>query len=341
MEVIKQRTIEKKLAKNFDPIAFFERFGVFIFMVILLVFFYTQNHSFLTTNNIYNILTEVSIFGIMAVGMTFVILTAGIDLSVGSVLAVCGMAAAYVMKGLFLSPPNAHFFGSYAWLVGLIICLSFGIFIGFLHGLGVTLLRLPPFIITLGGMTIWRGLTLVISDGAPISGFNEAYRFWGRGNILGISVPVWIFAFVALAGFLALHKTRWGRFVYAIGGNPEAARLAGVNINRVLVSVYVVMGCLAGLAGFVQSARLGSAEAVAGYSFELRVIASVVIGGTSLMGGYGRVMGTIFGSLIMGILINGLVLMNVTAYYQQIVTGLIIILAVAFDTYAKSRRGAL
>ncbi|EJQ8104073.1 ABC transporter permease, partial [Escherichia coli] len=134
---------------------------------------------------------------------------------------------------------------------------------------------------------------------------------------------------------LALHKTRWGRFVYAIGGNPEAARLAGVNVKRVLVS------CLAGLAGFILSARLGSAEAVAGISFELRVIASVVIGGTSLMGGYGRIGGTIIGSIIMGILINGLVLMNVSAYYQQIITGLIIVLAVAFDTYAKSRRGAL
>jgi inositol transport system permease protein len=146
---------------------------------------------------------------------------------------------------------------------------------------------------------------------------------------------------IALGGYLALHKTRWGRFVYAIGGNPEAARLAGVNVKRVLVSVYVLIGCLAGLAGFILSARLGSAEAVAGISFELRVIASVVIGGTSLMGGYGRIGGTIIGSIIMGILINGLVLMNVSAYYQQIITGLIIVLAVAFDTYAKSRRGAL
>ncbi|KQJ41821.1 ABC transporter permease, partial [Escherichia coli] len=166
-------------------------------------------------------------------------------------------------------------------------------------------------------------------------------RWWGRGELLGISIPIWIFAIVAIGGYLALHKTRWGRFVYAIGGNPEAARLAGVNVKRVLVSVYVLIGCLAGLAGFILSARLGSAEAVAGISFELRVIASVVIGGTSLMGGYGRIGGTIIGSIIMGILINGLVLMNVSAYYQQIITGLIIVLAVAFDTYAKSRRGAL
>lgn len=246
--------------------------------------------------------------------MTFVILTAGIDLSVGSILAVCAMTAAYVIKGDNFTTVDVSAWGGMSWLIGLGICLSMGTAIGFLHGLGVTRLRLPPFIVTLGGMTIWRGLTLVINDGAPIAGFDPGYRWWGRGELLGISIPIWIFALVAIGGYLALHKTRWGRFVYAIGGNPEAARLAGVNVKRVLVSVYVLIGCLAGLAGFILSARLGSAEAVAGISFELRVIASVVIGGTSLMGGYGRIGGTIIGSIIMGILINGLVLMNVSAY---------------------------
>ncbi|EOE0521725.1 ABC transporter permease [Providencia stuartii] len=326
--------------KKIDFIAFFERFGVLIFMVLLVLFFQTQNSNFLTERNITNILTEVSIYGIMAVGMTLVILTAGIDLSVGSILAVCAMTAAFVIKGDNLVGLDPNAWGGMSWLVGLAICLAVGIGIGFLHGLGITRLNIPPFIVTLGGMTIWRGLTLVINDGAPISGFDAGYRWWGRGELLGISVPIWIFAIVALIGYLALHKSRWGRFVYAVGSNQEAARLAGVNVKRVLVSVYVVIGCLAGLAGFVLSARLGSAEAVAGMTFELRVIASVVIGGTSLMGGYGRIGGTIIGSIIMGILINGLVLMNVSAYYQQIITGLIIILAVAFDTYAKNRRGA-
>ena len=227
-----------------------------------------------------------------------------------------------------------------SWLIGLGICLAMGTAIGFLHGLGVTRLRLPPFIVTLGGMTIWRGLTLVINDGAPIAGFDQGYRWWGRGELLGISIPIWIFAIVALGGYLALHKTRWGRFVYAIGGNPEAARRRGERQARAGQRLRADW-LLAGLAGFILSARLGSAEAVAGISFELRVIASVVIGGTSLMGGYGRIGGTIIGSIIMGILINGPVLMNVSAYYQQIITGLIIVLAVAFDTYAKSRRGAL
>ncbi|WP_279051128.1 ABC transporter permease [Cedecea davisae] len=303
-QIISKSETPAKKASRFDPIAFFERFGVLIFMFLLLIFFQSQNSIFLTERNIFNILTEVSIYGIIAVGMTFVILTAGIDLSVGSILAVCAMTAAYVIKGDNFTTVDPNAWGGFSWLLRLGICLALGTVIGFLHGLGVTRLRLPPFIVTLGGMTIWRGLTLVINDGAPIAGFDPGYRWWGRGEMLGISIPIWIFAIVAVLGYLALHKTHWGRFVYAIGGNPEAARLAGI-------------------------------------SFELRVIASVVIGGTSLMGGYGRISGTIIGAIIMGILINGLVLMNVSAYYQQIITGLIIVLAVAFDTYAKNRRGAL
>lgn len=324
-----------------DFIAFFERFGVLIFLILLIIFFQSQNGAFLSQRNIFNVLTEVSIFGIMAVGMTFVILTAGIDLSVGSILAVCAMFAAYIIKGDNTVTVESGAWGGMSWLLGLGICLALGTFIGWLHGLGVTKLKLPPFIVTLGGMTIWRGVTLVINNGSPIAGFDEGYRWWGRGDLFGVPIPVLIFCLVAIVGYFALHKTRWGRYVYSVGGNPEAARLAGVNINRTLVSVYVVIGALAGLAGFILSARLGSAESVAGVAFELRVIASVVIGGTSLMGGYGRITGTIFGSIIMGVLINGLVLMDVSAYYQQIIMGIIIILAVSFDTYAKSRRGAI
>ncbi|QDJ12693.1 sugar ABC transporter permease [Mergibacter septicus] len=324
-----------------DLVAFFERFGVLIFLFLLIIFFQLQNSAFLSERNIFNILTEVSIFGIMAVGMTFVILTAGIDLSVGSILAVCAIFAAHIIKGSNTVTVEVGAWHGYSWLIGIVVCLAMGTAIGWLNGLGITKLKLPPFIITLGGMTIWRGLTLVINDGAPIAGFDSGYRWWGRGDLFGIPVPVIIFAIVAILGYIALHKTRWGRYVYAVGGNPEAARLAGVNINRTLVSVYVVMGALAGLAGFILSARLGSAESVAGVGFELRVIASVVIGGTSLMGGYGRVTGTIFGAIIMGVLINGLVLMDVSAYYQQIIIGLVIILAVSFDTYAKNRRGAI
>ena len=236
-QIISKTQVPAKRGGRLDPIAFFERFGVLIFMILLLIFFQLQNSNFLSERNIFNILTEVSIYGIMAVGMTFVILTAGIDLSVGSILAVCAMTAAYVIKGDNFTTVDPNAWGGMSWLIGLGICMAMGTAIGFLHGLGVTRLRLPPFIVTLGGMTIWRGLTLVINDGAPIAGFDAGYRWWGRGELLGISIPIWIFALVAIGGYLALHKTRWGRFVYAIGGNPEAARLAGVNVKRVLVSV--------------------------------------------------------------------------------------------------------
>ena len=303
--------------------------GILPILILIVAVFGFIAPNFFTESNLLNITRQASINIVLAAGMTFIILTGGIDLSVGSILGTTAVAAMVVS----LSPEFA--------MLSIPAALMLGLLLGLFNGALVAFAGLPPFIVTLGGMTIWRGLTLVINDGAPIAGFDAGYRWWGRGELLGISIPIWIFALVAVGGYLALHKTRWGRFVYAIGGNPEAARLAGVNVKRVLVSVYVLIGCLAGLAGFILSARLGSAEAVAGISFELRVIASVVIGGTSLMGGYGRIGGTIIGSIIMGILINGLVLMNVSAYYQQIITGLIIVLAVAFDTYAKSRRGAL
>lgn len=333
---------KSKVDNKFDFINFFERFGVFIFLVILLVFFQSQNGNFLSSRNIFNILTEVSIYGIMAIGMTFVIITTGIDLSVGSILAFCAILAAYVIKdGEFVLVVQDQW-GGYSWLIALVICLVVGTFIGFLHGLGITKLKIPPFIVTLGGMTIWRGATLIVNNGSPISGFDAGYRWWGRGDLFGIvPVPVAVLIVVVIIGYIALHKTKWGRFVYSVGGNTEAARLAGVDINKTLISVYTVIGLLAGLSGFILSARLGSAESIAGVSFELRVIASVAIGGTSFLGGYGKVSGTVLGSLIMGVLINGLVLMGISAYWQQVIMGIIIILAVSFDTYAKSRRGAI
>jgi inositol transport system permease protein len=318
--------------RGFDVVGFMEKYGVLLFLVLLILLFTAYNPRFLSARNITNILTEVSIYGIIGVGMTYVILTGGVDLAVGSLLAFASMAGAYVVRAL-----GGDFM--LAWLVALLISCVIGTAAGYLHGKTVTKFNVPPFIVTLGGMTIWRGMTLIINDGGPISGFGAGYRWWGRGDILGVPVPVLVFGIVALAGYITLRYTRYGRQVYAVGGNPEAARLSGLNVNYVLTSVYVITGLLAGLAGFLLSARLGSAEAVAGIGYELRVIASVVIGGTSLFGGIGGVGGTVIGALLIGVLINGLVMMNVSAYYQQVIIGVIIVLAVAFDTYAKSRRG--
>lgn len=316
--------------KNFEFVGFLDKYGVLLFLVALIVIFTIYNPLFLSPRNIKNILTEVSIYGIIGVGMTYVILTGGIDLAVGSLLAFAAICGAYLMQAL-----GGDFV--MGWLVALFAACAVGTAAGYVHGKVVTRFSVPAFIVTLGGLSVWRGATLIVNDGAPISGFNEAFRWWGRGDVLGIPVPVLVFLVVALVGYVALRYTRFGRQVYAVGGNPEAARLSGLSVPSVVLSVYVITGFLAGLAGFLLSARLGSAEAVAGTGYELRVIASVVIGGTSLFGGLGGVGGTVIGALLIGVLINGLVIMNVSAYYQQVVIGIIIVLAVGFDTYAKSR----
>ena len=323
---------EQSAGTRIDWIRFFERYGTSVVLVALIVFFATQNERFLSLRNVSNILTEVSIYGVIAVGMTFVILTRGVDLAVGSLLGFAGITAAMAAKAV----GNPDF----AWLVALATALAVGGGVGLLQGKAVTWLGVPPFIVTLGGLTIWRGATLLANDGAPVSGLDPSYRWWGSGDVFGLPAPVLVFAIVALAGYVVLRHTRYGRHVYAVGGNPEAARLTGLNVKGILTSVYIIVGFTAGLAGFLLSARLGSAEAVAGTGYELRVIASVIIGGASLFGGVGGIGGAMVGVLLIGVLGNGLVIMNVSAYFQQIVIGAIIVAAVAFDTFAKSRRGA-
>ena len=197
---------------------------------------------------------------------------------------------------------------------------------------------MPPFVVTLGGLTAWRGAALLFSGGGPISGFAPEYTWWGQGRIEGVPVPVIIFLTAAVVAHVVLRATRFGLHVHAVGGNGPAADANGVNAVRVVLLVYVIVGFTCGLASFLLSARLNSAEAVAGQGYELTVIASVVIGGTSLFGGIGTIFGTVIGTVLIGVLLNGLVLMNVSSYIQQIIIGVIIVLAVAFDTFAKSRR---
>lgn len=311
--------------------AWLRTYGNVAFLILLVIFFTTQNARFLSARNLTNILTEVSIYGIISVGMSFVILTAGVDLAVGSLLAFAAMAGGLAAQAAGL-PAGLD------WAVALAVAMAVGTAAGWLHGRAVTTLGIPAFIVTLGGMTIWRGATLILNDGAPLSGFSTAYRWWGSGTVLGLPVPVLILALVTAVGYVAQRYSRYGRQIYAVGGNAEAARLSGLNVSRLITSVYVLVGLLSGLAGFLLSARLGSAEAVAGTGYELRVIASVVIGGASLAGGRGGVAGAVVGALMIGVIGNGLVLMHVSSYWQQVVIGSIIVIAVAFDTFAKVRR---
>jgi inositol transport system permease protein len=317
--------------RRFDPLAFARQHRTILFLLLLIAVFGAVNERFLTIRNALNILSEVSIYGIIAVGMTYVILIGGIDVAVGSLLAFASLAAAYVVTTVVGPSPAS-------WLIALAISTLVGLAGGYVHGKAVTWLHVPAFIVTLGGMTVWRGATLILNDGGPISGFDAAYRWWGTGDILFVPVPIAVFVLVAALGHVVLRYTRYGRQVYAVGGNAEAARLSGVNVDFIVTSVYAVIGALAGLSGFLLSARLGSAEAVAGTGYELRVIASVVIGGASLTGGSGGVGGTILGALLIGVLSNGLVIMHVSSYFQQVVIGLIIVAAVAFDHYARTHK---
>lgn len=336
MTDVRRETAE---SARFDWFGVLARFAPLIFLIALMIIFAVLEPRFLSSINLFNVMRQVSITGLLAIGMTFVILTAGIDLSVGSLLAFAGLVAAAVAKG---GMQDRFTVGEgvigYGWQLAALAAIAVGVFGGLLQGLAITKLKVPPFVVTLGGMSVFRGAALLFAAGGPISGFQPDFTWWGQGKIGPVPVPVIIFLVAALLAHIALRYMRYGRQVYAVGGNPEAARLSGLNVNWVICSVYVIMGFFAGLGAFVLSARLNSAEAVAGTGYELTVIASVVIGGTSLFGGVGSIFGTVIGSFLIGVLLNGLVLMNVSSYIQQIIIGVIIVLAVAFDTFAKSRR---
>ena len=314
-------------------------FGPLLFLVALMIVFTVMKPSFIDPLNLFNILRQISITGLIALGMTFVILTAGIDLSVGSLLALCGMVAAVVAKGgtaNTLSLENAAAQG-YGWFAALLAAVAVGAAAGGVQGLAITKLKVPPFVVTLGGLTVFRGLTLTISNGGPISGFDASMRWFGTGLVGPVPVPAIIFAIAAILCHVVLRYTRYGRAVYAVGGNAEAARLSGLRVDRILISVYGIVGFFSGLAAFVLSARLNSSEAVAGIGYELTVISAVVIGGTSLFGGIGSVGGTVVGAALIGVLQNGLQFNNVSSYTQSIVIGLILVFAVTFDRWLKSR----
>ncbi len=320
--------------------AYASQFGALGVLIIICIIFAILEPAFISPVNIFNVLRQVSIYGLLALGMTFVILTGGIDLSVGSLLALAGLVAAAVYKGGtgLLSAGTAGQAQGFGLWAALGAAILVGVIGGMLQGTAVAKLKVPPFIVTLGGLTAFRGLALVFSGGQPISTFTDEYKFWGQGMIGPVPVPVIIVLTFAVLMFIVLRYTRYGRHVYAVGGNSEAARLSGLKVTRVVLSVYVITGFFAGLSGFLLSSRLNSAEQVAGVGYELTVIAGVVIGGTSLFGGEGGIFGTVIGILLIGVLSNGLTLMNVSPYYQQILVGLIIVFAVYLDQLIKRRR---
>ncbi|MGB9797690.1 MAG: ABC transporter permease [bacterium] len=317
------------------------RYGIPLFIILISIYFSIAAPKFLTIDNFLNVLRQISINTIVALGMTFVIITAGIDLSVGSIVALAAVICTGVMKnGITIShftllPPPSVAVGV---PLGILIGLLLGAFLGAFNGFFITRFNIPPFVVTLAMMTIARGLAFIYTGGFPVPELPEPFVNLGTGYIGSIPVPVVIMIILAFTTHYILTRTTFGRYVFAIGGNEEAARLSGININRVKLLVYTLSGFLAALAGIILAARLGSGDPKTGYMYELNAIAAVVLGGTSLSGGKGTIGGTFLGALLIGIIDNGLVLMRVSTFYQYVVKGAIILAAVHLDRIKEMRR---
>lgn len=309
------------------------RFQSLLALLAMAVLLSVLTDTFLTAANGLNILRQISVNLCLSVGLTMIILAGGIDLSVGAVLALAGAVAAGLLKnGVGLPVLGVHLDVTVAGAI--VSGIGVGAALGAANGLAITRLLLPPFVATLAMLSIARGLTLLWTGGFPITGLPPAFGFIGTGIWLGIPMPVWIAIIVVLAAIVLCHRAPFGRYLYAIGGSERAARLTGLPVDRIKLAVYTLGGALSGLAGLIVTARLDSAQPNAGMSYELDAIAAVVIGGTSLSGGKGSVAGTVLGCLIIGVLNNGLFLLNVSPFWQQVIKGLVILLAVALDRLA-------
>jgi ribose transport system permease protein len=306
------------------------RFQSFFALAIMVIALSFLSDKFLTVDNGWNILRQISVNLCLSVGMTLVIISGGIDLSVGAILGLAGAIAAGLLKnGVVLAAFGVRLEFT---VVGAIVAgIAVGAAAGWFNGFAITRFQLPPFVATLGMLSIARGLTMLWTGGFPVTSLGSDFGFLGTGAFLGMPMPVWIMiAFTALF-VVVTRRTRFGRHLYAVGGNERAARLTGLNVSRIKIAVYTLAGALAAVAGLIVTARLDSAQPNAGLGYELDSIAAVVIGGTSLSGGRGSVMGTVLGCLIIGVLNNGLFLLNVSPFWQQVIKGGVILLAVAID----------
>ncbi len=305
---------------------FMKRFLPFASLIALFVFLSVASPYFLTMGNLSSVARQTTVITIIAIGMTVIMASGGIDLSVGSMVGLTGVCGAMLIAGVGSTP------------VALLGAVATGMACGAVNGSAITLLRIPPFIATLGTLGIYRGLTLIITGGMPVANLKRDFGVLATGNIFGIvPVPLLFLLVVAALIHFVLDYTKLGRYSYAIGSNAEAARCSGIRIGRITVTIYALGGALAGLAGMIEAARLVTGQPTAGEGYELRVIAAVVIGGGSLNGGQGTVIGTVVGSLIMGLLSNGCNLLGISPFLQQVIIGSVIVLAVTFDEYQRRK----
>jgi ribose transport system permease protein len=290
--------------------------------------------KFLTVDNSLNVLRQICVNLCLSIGMTIIILSGGIDLSVGSMLALAGALAAGLLKN-GVAIPGTDIFVEVTLSGAILVGVLAGAMMGWFNGYVITRFKLPPFVATLGMLSIARGLTMLWTGGFPITNLGAGFDFTGSGHWLRVPMPVWISAGLVVLFILVMRRSRFGRHVYAVGGSERAAMLSGLNVNRIKLLVYTIGGALAGVAGLLVTARLNSATPTAGMGYELDSIAAVVIGGTSLNGGRGSITGTVLGCLIIGVLNNGLVLLEVSPFWQQVIKGLVILIAVAVDKASR------
>lgn len=302
-----------------------QRLLPFFTLIVLFIGLTIATPHFLTPINLSSVARQTAVINIMALGMTLIIITSGIDLSVGSGLALSGLFGTMAIKAGMPIP------------VGILVGLFTGLGCGLLNGVMITQLRINPFIITLGTLEAYRGLALVVSKGLPVHGLPDAFAFLGDGTLLGIPFSLWVLAVCAVLMHFVLENTKLGRYSFAIGSNASAAYYAGVPIKFHLTAVYAIAGVLTGLAGMIEASRLVTGQPTAGQGYELQAIAAVVIGGGSLQGGEGSVVGTLIGAFIIGLLSNGSDLLGINPYWQQVIIGAVIIVAVGFDEFRKRR----
>jgi ribose transport system permease protein len=304
-----------------------KEYSIYLILVILMVFFSTMNRIFLTPNNLFNVARQISMLGIASVGMAFVLLLGGIDLSVGSLISLVNIVTAWFMVKAEMHPLPAC-------LVSLMMATS----IGFFNGWIIANIKMPPIIVTLASMTMLEGLTFIICGGFPIFGFPQSFAVIGQGYLGPVPIPVIVMVVVLAIGAFILNETFFGRWFYAVGGNEEAANLSGINVKRVKYLVYTLSGFFAGIAGIVMLSRANSGQALAGKGFEFDVITAVVLGGVSVSGGSGKISNVVAGVFILGVLSNGMVLMNITQFSQMVIKGAVLLVAVGFDCYQRQKQ---
>lgn len=307
-------------------IDYIKKYGIYVVLLLLIIFFSISTKAFLVPSNLFNVARQISMLGIASVGMAFVLLLNGIDLSIGSQITMVNIVAAWMMVHRGVNP-----------ILSCLIALAISTFVGFLNGWIIANINMPALIVTLSSMTILEGVAYIISGGIPIFGFPKSFAIIGQGYIGPVPIPVVIMIVILAIGSFILNKTYFGRYFYAVGSNEEAAKLSGIHVKRVKYLVYSLSGFFAGIAGIVMLSRTNSGQALAGKGFEFDVLTSVVLGGVSVNGGSGKISNVVAGVLILGVLSNGMVLLNVSQYVQMVTKGIVLLAAVGFDCWQKSK----